>query len=291
MVGFHIYILLKSITKITLPLQIIKSEVWHKQQLGISHVELTTPRYRQQWVTKHVSGFCSVGKMALRTGLQTSKQCPRCEEIKTAAHVWTCKNQEVEQLWGDKMAELREVLNQACTPQKMINAIIDGLQGWRNSVDHIFNTTTNAGIAGELQNRMGGKHFFEGRPHKVWRNYFTQHQNPSVRGNPGKQWIGALVKKLQDMAWDLWEHRNGILHNKDIGYAAQLADTKIRQLLWQPQLYQIQSIQQLVTHEAEEICQWGLHQKQHWILRVEAALQNYIRRRDNTQYQQEREGM
>jgi hypothetical protein len=93
------------------------------------------------------------------------------------------------------------------------------------------------------------------------------------------------------IAWDLWEHRNGILHNKETGYATQLADVKIRQLLWQPQVYRIQSIRRLVTHEADEICQWGLHQKQHWILRVEAALQQYKRRRHNTQYQQEREGM
>lgn len=28
----------------------------------------------------------------------------------------------------------------------------------------------------------------------------------------GKQWVVALLKKFWDIAWDLWEHRNGILH-------------------------------------------------------------------------------
>jgi hypothetical protein len=30
----------------------------------------------------------------------------------------------------------------------------------------------------------------------------------------GKRWTVALITKLWDIAWDLWEHRNGILHNK-----------------------------------------------------------------------------
>jgi hypothetical protein len=31
----------------------------------------------------------------------------------------------------------------------------------------------------------------------------------------GKRWTVALIKKLWDIAWDLWEHRNGVLHEKD----------------------------------------------------------------------------
>jgi hypothetical protein len=31
----------------------------------------------------------------------------------------------------------------------------------------------------------------------------------------------ALVRKLHDIAWDLWEHRNGILHDKETGFAAR----------------------------------------------------------------------
>jgi hypothetical protein len=105
-------------------------------------------------------------------------------------------------------------------------------------------------------------------------------------GQPQQQnYFRAMTVKYE------YKQRNSILHNKDNGYAAQLADVKIRQLLWQPPIYRTQSIRQLVTHEAEEICTWGLQQKQQWVLRVEAALQHYIRRRGNTQYQQEREGM
>jgi hypothetical protein len=138
---------------------------------GVKRTSTTTPRHRQQWMTKHVSGFCSVGKMALRTGLRSSDICPRCDEIETAEHVWKCAEQEASQLWEEKMDELRDTLRRANTPHMMINAIIEGLQGWHNGVDHTFNTTTTAGIAGDLQNRMGWKHFFEGRPHNTMLSY------------------------------------------------------------------------------------------------------------------------
>jgi hypothetical protein len=31
----------------------------------------------------------------------------------------------------------------------------------------------------------------------------------------GKRWAIALIQKMWDTAWDLWEHRNGVLHEKD----------------------------------------------------------------------------
>jgi hypothetical protein len=48
---------------------------------GGTVVAKTIPRHRQQWITKNVSGFCSVGKMAKLTGLWTSDKCPQCEEV------------------------------------------------------------------------------------------------------------------------------------------------------------------------------------------------------------------
>jgi hypothetical protein len=254
---------------------------------GVKVLSKKAPRHRQQWFTKHVSGFCSVGKMAKRIGLRPSDRCPRCEEVETAEHVWTCKNSDVERLWTEKMEDLRVCLRGQQTSTQIIDAIVEGLQGWRKGQDHVFNTTTTAGMLGELQNQMGWKHFFEGRVHKAWREFHTRPQGSTSNSNAGKQWLGAIVCKLHDIAWDLWEHRNGILHDKETGFAAQEADTKVRQLLWKPEIYRIKSIRQIITHDADVICQWGLLQKQQWILRVEAALQHYLRRRESTQYQQE----
>jgi hypothetical protein len=143
--------------------------------VGTQSAVKTTPRHRRQWMTKHSSGFCLVGKMALRIGLRNTDQCPRCKETETTEHVWRCKHPEACQLWEDNMVSLRAHLGGMQTPSATINEIIEGLQGWRIGVDHMFNCNTTAGQAGLLQNRMGWKHMFEGRPHKIWRQIHTTH--------------------------------------------------------------------------------------------------------------------
>jgi hypothetical protein len=30
-----------------------------------------------------------------------------------------------------------------------------------------------------------------------------------------KRWTIALIQKLWEVAWNMWEHRNGILHDKE----------------------------------------------------------------------------
>jgi hypothetical protein len=252
---------------------------------GVQYSVRTTPRYRRQWMTKHSSGFCSVGKMAQRTGLRITDQCPRCEESETTEHVWRCNHPEAGQLWENSMVNLRAHLGGLQTPSATINAIIEGLQGWRTGVDYRFNGNTKAGQAGILQNRMGWKHLFEGRPHKIWRQIQTTHYGSE---RLGKRWIGELVKKTWQIAWDLWEHRNGILHDKNIGYCAQETNDKIRRLLWDPQVYRIISIRGLLTENEETICGWGLTQKQTWVVRVEAALAKFRAQQDTSLYQQER---
>jgi hypothetical protein len=255
---------------------------------GFQYIVRTTPRHRRQWMTKHCSGFCSVGKMAHRIGLRNTDQCPRCDESETTKHVWRCNHPEANQLWEDSMVNLRAHLGGLQTPSTTISAIIEGLQGWRTGVEHNFNCNTMAGQAGTLQNQMGWKHLFEGRPHKIWRQMQTTHYGSE---RLGKRWIGELVKKTWQIAWDLWEHRNGILHDKNIGYCAQETNEKIRRLLWDPRVYRITSIRGLLTESEETICGWGLPQKQLWVVRVEAALAKFRARQDTTLYQQERRGM
>jgi hypothetical protein len=31
----------------------------------------------------------------------------------------------------------------------------------------------------------------------------------------GKRWVVAVIKKMWDISWDLWEHKNHVLHKQD----------------------------------------------------------------------------
>jgi hypothetical protein len=117
------------------------------------------------------------------------------------------------------------------------------------------------------------------------------HYNTCGERKTGKLWVSALIRKQWEIAWDLWEHRNGILHDKNQGYAIQSITAKIIELWKHPLLKEIPSIKHLLK-EGEDLIQRKTHQqKQQWAIRVEAAVQRYEAMREATAYHQEREGM
>jgi hypothetical protein len=132
---------------------------------------------------------------------------------------------------------------------------------------------------------------FEGRPHKKWREIQAKHCAESGIRQSSRRWVSALITKMLEIAWDLWEHRNGILHDKEKGYAAQMAKQQILVLWNHPRIQHITSIRQLVKGNVEDILGSGYNQQQQWILRVEAAINKDKRHRGSLQYSIEREGM
>jgi hypothetical protein len=66
---------------------------------------------------------------------------------------------------------------------------------------------------------------------------------------------------------------------------------KIKELWQHPSVHRIASIKHLISGTTEEVQGRSLHQKQQWVVRVEAAIQRYQTMTTITQYHQEREGM
>jgi hypothetical protein len=176
-------------------------------------------------------------------------------------------------------------------PRVIVNAIIKGLQGWRSGNDVQFNMRTTAGQLGIAQSEMGWKHGFEGRWHVQWQIAMDKYYKEKGLRRSGKRWLNAIIKKLWAIAWDLWEHRNGIMHNRTKGYETQQLTNPIKELWVHPQLRHIASIRHLVQGEVDAICGRNLHQKQQWVLCITAAIQRHTEQREATQYHQEREGM
>lgn len=61
--------------------------------------------------------------------------------------------------------------------------------------------------------RSAGKVFFQGWLSHEWTNAQHAYYLTIKSLQTGKRWTIALIKKLWDIVWDLWEHRNGILSN------------------------------------------------------------------------------
>jgi hypothetical protein len=229
-------------------------------------------RARRTWVTKNSSGFCSVGVMAKRMGLRSTDECPRCREPETVEHVWTCKAKESTMLWNKCMEDLQTYMEELQTDPEIRAKILEGLECWRDGSKISKEAQSSTQSAAILQEDIGWKHFFEGRHHCMWRQ--LQYDNfQTIRSlKSSKRWSTAIIKKLWDIAWDLWEQRNGRLHHKEEGYIMAQTETRIMNI-WQDQrLRHLASVQKLLPETVAELLAKSAQQRQQWLVRVELAL-------------------
>jgi hypothetical protein len=248
-------------------------------------------RAHSQWLTKHLSGFCSVGSFAKKIGLRPTDECPRCGETETTEHVWRCTQSKVTEMWNFQLAALQRLLRQLQTDPRIIKVIIEGLKGWRNGEEKIYNSRFAAEKVADNQTALGWKHFFEGRHHKQWRLLQEQYFLQMSIHRSGKRWSGAIIKKLWEIAWDLWEHRNGIMHGKECALLSDGLDKQIEELWHDPDRTKIQTIRKLGQSTLAALLQSPSSTKQNWVIRVKMALQRYKENQGESIYASERKRM
>ena len=202
---------------------------WAATEKAMRGVSVT----RRQWVTKHASGWTSVGKWMLRRKEWSHSACPRCsEEVEDAKHVWICPSQSAKDRWKKSMEELEIWMKKQKTHPGITVAVVAHLTAWREGKPspppgpHRF-----FGIpeAIENQNRIGWQALLEGCPAIGWREAQQSYFDWLSSRRTGLRWLSALIRKLWDVAWDLWDDRNGILHDKEQGQSAKERKERIRQ--------------------------------------------------------------
>lgn len=63
-----------------------------------------------------------------------------------------------------------------------------------------------------LQDSIGWNYVIEGWISVEWRLRQSQYFKANNKRNSVRRWVSALIIKIWEIAWDLWEHRNGIEH-------------------------------------------------------------------------------
>ena len=174
-----------------------------------------SPLTRRHWITKHNSGWCSIGVMAKRWGLRPTDVCPQCKEVETARHVWHCNHPSALEIWDQSITTFGLQLGRIHTAPAIISAIITRLQDWKRK--RPFSPLTlhlpHLATAVQAQDCIGWASFLEGGISYHWRaaqDYFLEYTS-SPRSS--RTWAAALILKAQSIAWDQWQHRNRALHD------------------------------------------------------------------------------
>jgi hypothetical protein len=205
---------------------------WDWQALADAMKKTTITR--RHWLTKHTSGWCSVGVMAKRWKLRASDACPRCTSVETTRHVWRCQHQGALEVWDKSMERLQLEMGRLYTNPSITQVILQRLHDWKRHrpLRRIHGVTDALSQAIASQDKLGWGSFLEGGFSKYWRSTQERYILYSSSHKSSRQWATALILKLFNVAWDQWEHRNHFLHeveNKFDQEEALQVDNQIRQ--------------------------------------------------------------
>jgi hypothetical protein len=50
---------------------------------------------------------------------------------------------------------------------------------------------------------------------EAWAEHQHRYYTLLRSGRTGRRWVCAIITKLWNIAWDMWEHRNGVLHETE----------------------------------------------------------------------------
>lgn len=255
------------------------------------------PRPRRIWVAKHVSGFCGTGKMMQRWKKRPSAACPRCgTECEDATHVWRCPEKEATAVWKTGLGRVDTWMRKEKTQPDIRRTIISRLEAWRTQ-QHANNAgSTYPGVptATAEQDKAGWQSFFEGCPVRGWAE--AQHTYFVWIGSrrSGRRWLAALLQKLLDVAWDLWEQRNAILHKQDSAILYAEFDQGIREQFSLGTTHLPREVKGFFRTGLKAVLQYAAPVKQAWLRRVEQARKramDRLRAENIRPYEQERRTM
>ena len=154
--------------------------------------------------------------MAARWKLRLNEKCPRCGKYEDTAHVWRCQQTHAKTVWKTSMKDLSNWFTEQQTNPQIAEAILTGLHAWHQNVPVQFPTFTFPELNKTLQqqNEIGWQSFLEGWVSTGWQLIQQRHYQWLESKRSGRRWVIALIKKLWQVAWDQWEHRNATLHKQ-----------------------------------------------------------------------------
>jgi hypothetical protein len=172
---------------------------------------------RRHWIAKHVSGHVGVGVKMVQWKMRESAACPRCGMEEDSSHVWTCHAADARWVRMQHIFKLDTWLSEQETQPDLRRELINGLKSWSVGVQRrtFYQTPLHISQVLDSQDEIGWTNLLEGCFDKGWTEAQELYYRSIGSRRSGLRWTVAVIKKLWDVAWDLWEQRNGFLHDAE----------------------------------------------------------------------------
>ena len=147
---------------------------------------------------------------------QDHSECPRCPEpTEDPQHIISCPAPSARTCWSTALTKLEAWLTTSHTMPELTTAIIRSLKAWQtNPHGRLLNrsTTKRYGLQRALldQTTIGWYNFLMGKVSVRWQAVQQQYFDWLKRRNTGKAWVKSLIRKVWEITWDMWDHRNDV---------------------------------------------------------------------------------
>jgi hypothetical protein len=220
--------------------------------------------------------MCRVGKFQKIWKTCKTDACPHCGLREDSLHVWKCSHPSSKTVWENSIKNLHSALHKIDTDPDIITCTISYLHAWRyNHSLQLINSRTLQNIL-QLQDTIGARQFFKGWIHSGWEELQEQHCNKISSKRSSKCWTIALITKLWEVAWDLWDYRNAVYHdqqNKSLQEEKSSLDLQVRDLIQQMTLTGLRpKDRHLASITLERLLDFPRSQKIEWIQQTTLAL-------------------
>ena len=152
--------------------------------------------------------------MLFRRGDRKTPTCPNCEYTETHRHVVKCQSDRATRAYRNTERNFKAWLKDT-TSDAIRVAIMAHMDAYREDeeIEPDKEWKTEIEAASATQQEIGPNAFIEGLLAKEWEQaqgaYLTAIES---KRNPSR-WVTELIKKLWNVAWDMWDSRNGEVHN------------------------------------------------------------------------------
>ena len=241
--------------------------------------------------SKLASGILGVGANMKKWGFEDTDECPRCGQAKEDNHhALRCKDHRSQEQWDQSVSALTEQMRKLGTDDLLAHTLELAVQNARS--DRSSNPRYLTGLLADAwrdQQRIGWFPLMVGFMSPAWAEAYAhgllRRRSKGDIPQLTLRWKKAIHRKLLNVSWDMWRHRNGIKHDdetpakrREMIHLDQLVRDQFHtgKTGLDPQFYYL-----LDDTPIERIFQYDRRVKQQWLESIELARDVQQRRVEN----------
>jgi hypothetical protein len=189
-------------------------------------------------------------------------------------HILKCQDPRAKAQWKKSLETLDSWMKEQKTHPGIRAAVIGHLISWQeDGAEPTLIGQQFFGLPEAIanQNEIGWQAMIDGSPAQGWRAAQQQYYVYIKSKKTGLRWLSALIRKMWQVSWDMWEHRNGILHDKEKGQAALERAGQIRDEFDEGWEELDRDARLLFRPGVARVLKYQAAQQKAWIARIETA--------------------